>query len=242
MRTLPFLLLVGLGLLSTARAHAQTSFSIGPRVGLNVSTYHFPEKPVVGTIGYRSGVEAGVAATLGRGHFALQAAALYSQKGFTQQYTVDYRTGNNNSVGTVDGEYNNRLHYLTIPLSLAYTQGSDGQGVQVFAGPYLGVLLSGRYENSENPRGGGAPQTYEGSITPTSSTASDFAAYAQRFDAGLQAGLGYRYRALLLQLTYSVGLRSLTASYSYNGVPVTNPSSYNRAFQGSLTYLFGKQR
>ncbi|MDO7852300.1 porin family protein [Hymenobacter convexus] len=241
MRSLPFLLLAGLPVLLASRAQAQTSFSIGPRVGLNVATYHFPVKPIIGTIGYRPGFEAGLAANLGRGHFALQAAALYSQKGFTQRYTADYRTSNNVSMGTVDAEFRNRLHYLTIPLSFAYTQGSDGQGAQVFAGPYLGVLLGGRYETTETPRDGSEPLTYGGAITPISGTAADFAYHAQRFDVGLQAGLGYRYRSLLLQANYSLSLRSLAVGYSYNGVTSSNPVHYNRAFQGSLTYLFGKQ-
>ncbi|MDO7846672.1 porin family protein [Hymenobacter sp. M29] len=240
MRSLSFLPLAGAFLLLAAPARAQTSFSIGPRVGLNLATYHYSEKPILGTIGYRAGVEAGVAATVGREHFALQAAVLYSQKGFIQRYTVDLRTANNLPLGTADIEYRNRLNYLTIPLSLAYTQGSDGQGAQVFAGPYLGVLLSGRYESVETLQGGGESTTRAGDITPISKTAPDLAAYTQRFDAGLQAGLGYRYRALLLQVNYSLGLRSLAASYSYNGVPVSNPAYYNRAFQGSLTYLFGK--
>ncbi|MDO7847416.1 porin family protein [Hymenobacter sp. M29] len=240
MRILP-LLLAGLPLLLAHQAQAQTSFGIGPRVGLNVATFHYPEKPIIGTIGYRPGFEAGLAANLGRGHFALQAAVLYSQKGFTQRYTADVRTGNNVPTSTADAEYRNRLHYLTIPLSLAYTQGSDGQGAQVFAGPYLGVLLGGRYETILTPRDGSTPLTFGGAITPISSTARDFEYYAQHFDVGLQAGLGYRYQGLLLQVNYSLGLRSLANSYLYNGVSGSNPAYYNRAFQGSLTYLFGKQ-
>ena len=237
---LPSLRLTSSLLFLATAAHAQAAFSIGPRVGLNLTTYRFSEKSILGTPGYRPGMEAGVASSWGLGHFALQTAALYSQKGCTQHYTVDIRTGSNIPAGTGDAENSSRLHYLTIPLSIAYTQGSDGQGAQVFAGPYLGVLLGGRYETTITPNRG-TPTSNSGPITPVSNEAPDISgAYARRLDAGLQAGLGYRHRALLFQVAYSLGLRNVAASYFYNGIPVSSPAYYNRAFQGSLTYLFGK--
>lgn len=42
-----------------------------------------------------------------------------------------------------------RANYLLIPLTVARTQHVNGQGLQVFVGPYLGILLGGhaRVEN-----------------------------------------------------------------------------------------------
>ncbi|MBF9222220.1 porin family protein [Hymenobacter ruricola] len=226
-------------LLCAPVVRAQHSLAIGPRLGLNLATYHYPEKTPVGTPGYRAGLEAGVAGAWGRGHFAVQAAALYSQKGFAQHYTVELRTAPNLPGIPAEVETSNRLDYLTVPLSVAFTQGNDGQGAQVFAGPYVGLLLGGRYETKAVPQSG-APTSDSGSITPTGNEVPDLdRGYTRRFDAGLQAGVGYRYRAWMLQLAYSVGLRNLSPSYHYNGVPVSTPAYYNRAFQGSLTYLFG---
>jgi hypothetical protein len=231
-----FVITGSLFLLSTA-AQAQASFSIGPRLGLNVSTYHFSSATPADRQRYQTGFEAGVLASVGFGHLALQPALLYTQKGNTQYTTVDVRTGTNIPVGI--GEFKNtyRLNYLTLPVNIAYTQHPDGQGFQVFAGPYLGLLLSGRYENTIDVAG--TPTTDSGKITPIANDAPDLDAYARRLDAGLQAGLGYRYQGLLLQFDYSLGLRDIGARYYYNGVAISNPAYYNRAFLASLAYLFG---
>ena len=224
-------------LLGTA-VHAQASFSIGPRVGLNLSTQNFAESPPYGTPRHRTGLETGIMSNVSFGHLALQAAVLYSQKGTTILGEVDIRTASNTSAVISEYERKTRLNYITFPLALAYTQYRNGQGVQVFAGPYLGLLLSGNYATKVTSQSV-APITDSGQITPVNSDdAPILGVYARRVDAGLQAGLGYRYQLLLFQASYSLGLRNTTPGYTYNGVMVTK-ASYNRAFQASLTLLLG---
>jgi hypothetical protein len=233
MRIFPFLLLAGLGL-STLRAQAQASFSIGPRVGLNLATSHFVHPSIFDAPQYRPGLEAGVASVVSWGHVALQGSLLYSQKGYKERTTVEIRTSNNIYSGTGELEHAERLHYLTLPLALAYTQHRDGQGFQVFAGPYASLFLSGRYTDTTTPQG--APAfTDSGSITAAPDAAYDYGPFVRRFDAGLQGGLGYRYQGLLFQAGYSLGLRNVAAETS---LPLRGPH-YNRAFQASLSYLVG---
>jgi hypothetical protein len=228
---------VGSFFLLAASAHAQASFSIGPRLGLNASTYHFSAATPADRQRYRAGFEAGLLASVGFGHFAVQPALLYTQKGNTQYTTVDVRTGTNIPAGTGELKNSYRLNYLTLPVNVAYVQHPDGQGFQVFAGPYVALLLSGRYENEVAVSG--KSTTDSGKITPVANDAPGPDAYARRLDAGLQAGLGYRYQHLLLQFDYSLGLRDIGARYYYNGVAISNPAYYNRAFQASLAYLLG---
>jgi hypothetical protein len=235
MRIYPLLLLTGLLGLSTLQAQAQTSFSIGPRVGLNLATCHLPQSGIFDAPQYRLGLEAGVASVVNWGHFALQGALLYSQKGYKERTTVEIRTSNNVYVGTGDLEHAERYNYLTLPLALAYTQHRDGQGFQVFAGPYVSVFLNGRYTDTTTPQNGPA-SSESGDLSVAPDGAYDYGPFVRRYDAGLQGGLGYRYQGLLFQAGYSLGLRDVSAQ-NFLSVP-----RYNRAFQASLSYLLGSAK
>ncbi|MBF9239881.1 PorT family protein [Hymenobacter sp. BT683] len=223
------LLLSGL-LFAAPQLHAQPSFSLGPRVGLNAATSHAASGPDDGSVRYRPGGEAGLTGSLRFGRFAVQPALLYSQKGYAYHARIDYRDGT--GFGTADYDDRVRLDYLTLPVSLAYGRRADGQGVQVFAGPYLALLLGGRYATTIAVPSN--PQTARGNISVAKEPGTG--RVFQRYDAGLQAGLGYRRQALLFQAGYSLGLRAAT---SFGDHPPRY--AYNRTFQASLSYLFARQ-
>jgi hypothetical protein len=232
------LLAVGLVLLSTA-AQAQTTISIGPSVGLNVATGHFPDDvPYERTFQYRPGVAAGVLATISLGHFAVQPALLYMQQGFRSRSVLEYppATGFPARI-TVDD--NTRMDYLTIPLNATYSQHADGQGLQVFAGPYIGFVLGGRSKikatdgttvDEVNLPVAGVKYAQRGGDR----------VYVRKTDAGVQAGLGYRRGSVLVQGTYSLGLRNIAVNYDSTVNPTITelPGQYNRSFQVALSYLF----
>lgn len=222
--------------LLAATAHAQATFSFGPRVGLNVATVHFPEADGP-TYTNRTGFEAGLLGNVQFGHLALQPSLLFSQKGYQAAGSLP----SFDTPITYDEQV--RFNYLTVPLNLACTLGKAGQGVQVFAGPYVSLLLGGNYAQQAHvtPYLGGAPYDVEtsGKVKPANQVADFDNRYGRRFDTGLQAGVGYRWGGLLLQASYSVGLRNLRVraysaqnNYTYDG-----PAYYNRAFQASVSYL-----
>jgi hypothetical protein len=234
--------LVAGSLLLVSSAHAQVTFSFGPQVGILRSTlYDASDMPV--DFRGRTGLEAGIRSVLQVGHFAFQPSVLYVQRG-AQRYDLPPLGGTSGGTRT-----NTRLDYLHAPLHLAYTQRANGQGLQVFAGPYLGVLLGGRNEetyDNGNERGTGQVVVTTEHTTSFSSFASympDYKFYARRLDLGAQAGIGYRLGGALLQLSYSMGLRSLspTEFYSTNGktFEADSPNYRNRSVQASLSYLFG---
>ena len=235
--------------LLTLSAQAQISFSVGPRVGLNVATTRFAPNEqfrnqgvvITSSTSSRPGFEVGVMGSMGFGHFRVQPAVLYSQKGFHVQGTESNVIGTD---GTQPAPYQqaNRMSYLTVPLNIAYAQHKSGQGFQVFAGPYLGILVEGNYQFTRPSttvvvevagaiKGGKRPADYNGF--------TDHTLYSQRVDAGLQAGIGYQWGPALLQATYSAGLRNLApadfATYSFLG---NGPDYRNRVVQVSLAYLF----
>jgi hypothetical protein len=226
--------LLALALLSAAPlAHAQVRFSAGPQVGYTLTTVNFKIDNGAATYvtSSRSGFTAGVMADIGFGHLAIQPAVQFTQKGYDQVATYSLVTSNRIS-----------LNYLAIPVNLAYTQHSDGQGAQVFAGPYLGILLGGNY--SAETTGGQVSNPEKGKVVAAESYTPNFMDsnfYSRRVDAGLQFGLGYRYQGLLLQAVYSLGLTNqASVAEQLPGGPRYAPITYrNRAFQLSLAYLLG---
>jgi hypothetical protein len=129
-----FLFLAG-GLLLAGTAQAQVTYSVGPWVGGNVSSVRFPTTDRAAPAS-RPGLEVGLTSTVQLGHFALQPSLLFSQKGYRHLgYLLNFDL-------VTPYEEDVRLHYLTLPLNLAFTLGRAGQGLQVFAGPYASLLLS----------------------------------------------------------------------------------------------------
>lgn len=232
-------LLLALALLSAVSlTHAQVRFTAGPQVGYNLTTVNYKfDTGRSYTTSSRSGFAAGMMADIGFGHFAIQPAVQFTQKGYDQ--TV-------NSSSSLVTSSQIRFNYLAVPVNLAYTQHRNGQGAQVFGGPYVGALLGGHYTSvTRYPPNILLPDiTRTGEVvaaesyTPTS-TDSNF--YSRRVDAGLQFGLGYRYQGLLLQAAYSLGLpnQASMAEQLPGGGPSASPTYRNRAFQVSLAYLFG---
>ena len=233
------LLLLGGGLLLAATAQAQATFSVGPRVGLNVSTVHLPV-PYADSYSSRAGFEAGLTGTAQFGHFALQPSVLFSQKGYDK---VGALVGYGPSSLTYAEQL--RLNYLTVPLNLAFTLGEAVQGLQVFAGPYVSLLVGGHYTR-QVPRGGysGIPAytaEVSGKVKPADVVSDSDNEYSKRVDTGLQAGVGYRLGGFLLQANYSLGLRNLATQYrGYDGRLYDDPGYYNRLWQVSLSYFINK--
>jgi len=225
------IVLTGGLLLLASKAQAQVKFSIGPQVGRNVSTVRISNNPYSpsATSTYRSGFNTGLMASLEFQHFAVQPALLYAQMGYRvdgDQPTPD--------LGGVTYHKDIRFNYVTIPTTLAYTQRTSGQGFEAFTGPYMSILLGGHNETYYS-----YGTTYQGKVIPGHEAPNTTNEYVRRHDYGLLTGLGYRYGGLLLQASYSLGLRNLGVDYNFYGSHIPGPTYYNRVLQASLTYLFG---
>jgi hypothetical protein len=229
--------------LATA-AQAQVTFSIGPKVGYSLSTasFHVSDYPDYFSTfsSYRSGVEAGVLAQIGFGdHWAVQPALLYARKA-PSYGTSSYYQPNNYGYHQ---QYTLGLNYLLLPINVLYSQRANGQGKQMFIGPYMGWLLSGTYRVQSNegrgePKAGGP--AYDGTVE-AGDTYVNSSRYAIRgLDAGLQMGVGYGLGALQLQASFSLGLRNVGAAYAPNALhDYEAPVIRTRGFQLSAAYLFG---
>jgi hypothetical protein len=105
--------------------------------------------------------------------------------------------------------------------------------------------LGGHYKRQIHSGGYIGGPTYDtevsGKVKPADIVSDGYYKYSQRFDTGLQAGVGYRLGGFLLQASYSLGLRNLATQFQgYDGRLYDNSEYYNRAWQVSLSYLVGK--
>jgi hypothetical protein len=216
------LLSVGFG------AQAQIRFSAGPQLGytLATTTYQLFAYATYDTR-YRSGFCGGLTGELGLGHLFIRPTVLYTQKGYNQE---EDRGGGLHTSSHV------RTDYLTIPFNIGFTQHRDGQGFQVFAGPYFGLILGGHYTRSNTAFG---TQIYSGGIVAEGHSGSTSDQPIRATDVGLQGGIGYHYQRLLGQLEYSVGLQNADPNRSGASSFYGSSAYHNRMFQLSLAYLFG---
>jgi hypothetical protein len=224
-------------------AIAQTSFQMGPVIGATLFSVHYGDNPPYTrpATSYHPGFEAGLLGTLQVGHLAFQPALLFAQKGYNSRYDIIPAPG---TLPPSANANTTRLNYLTLPLNLAYTQQLNGQGLQAFAGLYISCLAGGHFHSDYNFYTLGSTGELEGRVVAGDHnpvTAGKYDVYSKRWDTGLQAGVGYRYREVLLQVGYSLGLRNLAATIpGYPaGTTMTTTPIYNRGCQASLTYLFG---
>ncbi|AIZ65399.1 hypothetical protein PK28_17150 (plasmid) [Hymenobacter sp. DG25B] len=185
------------------------------------------------------GGEAGAMVQVSRQHWAVQVATLYAQKGFRVDDEHEYDPNVGGVYMRTRETY--RLNYVTLPLQLAYTLHADGQGFQGFLGGYVGFLLNGQLTYDDiYRRPSYEPVYYKGKadIKPGQELEMKGDVISKGTDAGVQAGIGYRYQQLLTQISYSHGLVNLGTKYPNQPSNLYTPEYSNRVIQVSFTYLF----
>ena len=240
--------------LAALSSHAQTTISVGARLGANLSTFSYSGNSIgVENTSSRVGVQVGGTLNVGFGNFAFQPSLLFTQKGAKLTASETDNSGGYRTSASV--ELTPRLHYLELPLNMVYTSEGD-HGFQLFAGPYvaLGVGGGGAYQvslTSTDPQYSPFAGTYPGSLTVeygdrqndnnaatggSGLGAPTLTLTARRFDAGLNGGVGYRLGPVQAQLGYSLGL----VNFVPNGPDGedTGSKAYHRGFQLSATYFF----
>jgi hypothetical protein len=244
----------GLLLLASA-SQAQTTISFGPRLGANLTTFSYSGADSgLGDTSYKLGVQVGGTLNLSFGKLAFQPSLLFSQKGAELKGSEQETT----STGTtrLGATLKPRLNYLELPLNVVYTTGGD-HGFQVFAGPYLAVgvggggsykvsidstdplysLYNGEYPGSLNVEYGDRQNDNSSAGSGSNVFGAPTITFtARRFDAGIEAGVGYRVGPVQAQLGYGLGLVNLVPKDSDGSD--TGSKAYHRGFQLAATYFF----
>lgn len=228
----------------------QTRIEFGPHLGLNAGTavYNNFGRDLDTKFALRG--EIGATASVRWGHWGLLASGLFAQKGFRIDDEYNGPTDGSSNLIYMHWRQNYRLDYLTVPVNLVYHWRADGQGLQLFAGGYVGRLLGGRYRYDDVNvlEWDGAPLLLSGKghgrLRTTDRIGDETTReweYLRPWDAGVQAGLGYRHQRLLVQLGYTRSLRDLGPEYPGQTSPyqiIRQGASYKlRGVQLAATYL-----
>jgi hypothetical protein len=248
---------------ATTTAQAQSTIEFGPRLGLNISTVQESGTPDPSSgfndeIKSIAGVQIGATLNVGiNDNLSFQPSLIYSRKGAEFTGTADvpfnpaYKT-------TIEATATPKIGYLELPLNFVYTFGGH-DGFQVFAGPYvaMGVSSEGSAKgkiNTNDPDvlfalGGmttfpaslkvkfGDQQVEEDPNANPNNTNIAATVVVRRFDAGLNAGVGYRVGPFQAQLGYGLGLVNFVPKDTDGND--TGSKAYNRVFQLSANYFFG---
>ncbi|RTQ49153.1 PorT family protein [Hymenobacter gummosus] len=246
------LLCAGL-LLAAGTAQAQVYLSAGPTVGYSYTSFDNGADNIYlhGPTFQQHGLwrpQGGLTFNARLGHFALQPSVLFVQKGNESHYTAEGRY--QGQVYYRRFEQSTKINYLEIPLNLVASLGREGRGLQVLAGPYLAVTLSGKEHTRDFPDGP-APTSTNPELNPSATHEATwdytvgkpennqgYSPALRRTDWGGNAGLGYALGRWQLQATYSRSLRGKPS-------PTPNPTyAYlpHRTYQLRLSYLLGGQR
>lgn len=162
-------------------AFAQQPAAFGVKAGVNFANLNFEGEDADVNFDRRTGLVAGLFVVVPtNSQFALQAEALYSQKG--AQFEED---GFTSKV---------KLNFLEVPVLARFsTPASNGTSFHVFAGPSLGFKLSAEAVDSF----GGEEET------------TDLDDDVKSFDLGLVLGAGVEFGRFIVDGRYSWGLTDI---------------------------------
>ncbi len=187
---------------SVFSVHAQ--FTLAPKIGLSYSTFGgdftnsrlMPGAFFGGMLNYKM-----------QELYSFQSGIFLSGKGTTLRYSE------------IDDDHM-LISYLEFPFNSILTVPAGSGILQLFAGPYFGYALSGRYKYLED----------ENDITEKLQIGTSESDEIKPFDAGLNFGIGFLFMGFEVQGAYS---RSLT---NISNLPVDK--LYNSVVTISMGYFF----
>jgi len=227
----------------SSTAFAQISF--GPKLGVNLSKYgyNYKESYYEPDVKFTAGPSVGAVLNLQINSFlAFQPSANFSIKGVAH----DVKSWNSGQA-VYTGYDRVRITYFETPLNLAAGI-RLGQGqIQVFAGPYLAIAIMGvnRWDYEENVNGirevskDSKRVKFRNTVSEEDHGDEDVAFYQKPFDYGVNFGLGYKYKHLLFNAGFAMGLANLEPDKSYEVYDPKDEKYSNRTIFITAAWLFG---
>ena len=195
----------------------EQSIVIGPRVGLNVSTYSV-DKIDDSDLGSKVGFSAGLAVEFPIVRsFYINTGLFYTVKGAKEEVTEDGYTAKTTMTAG----------YLELPVYASYRLNfAEESQLQINFGTYFAYGLNGKMKYEDNE--GNTDIDLFGV-----SDEDDYKAGLKRFDFGLGVGLGYTFHKVYLGMNYQFGLVNIADKKEWE-----NASIKNSNFNISLGYNF----
>ncbi len=220
-------------------ATAQTSISIIPEAGVNLSNMRRTVNNEKFSSSTQAGVRAGVNVALGIGNnLSIQPGVFFSQKG---GHNSSDKVVSPITPGIAGGTTNFETHinYIEVPVNAVYYFMDDQSGFFLNAGAYFAAAVSGNEKYSRSVAGVTTSKTYDYSIGGTDPK-FDAMGYKisgddiRRWDIGAQFGAGYQMRnGLMIRAQYLLGATNITAHNS------SDNALRNGALNIGLGYKFG---
>lgn len=216
-----------------AAVAANAQIKVGPQVGLNLANmstkYSDEAQDWMGDepdTKMKLGMSLGLAVDFGFSDaISLKTGLLFSQKG----YKIDE-----------DGyTEKNTLNYFDIPVNVAF----HIKDLQVFAGPTIGLGLSGKSKWEAGDESGDDKIKFVGKIDPEKDYGDDVDMLVKRLDLGLNIGAGYAFGPVVASLNYNFGL--LNAMPKTDGLEdgeedmADHITIKNRCLTIGVAYMFG---
>lgn len=224
-------------------AHAQGHPQFGLQLGLNTGTVKYEtELNHYGAFstGYQTGVAAGLTSNLPiSNHWSVAIGLRYLRTGFTAKDIVPSTDPKNTTSTEYQSSYT--LNRVEIPLDILYFFNQNQKGLFLIGGVNVGVLLGGKRKVDIITNDGNKSNVYyaieDDIMVAKTYPLGTTAYYLQRWDTGIKAGLGYKYKSIAAQAFYRFGVSNI-ATNSALGFP--SPSIYSRLAEIQVAYFFNK--
>jgi hypothetical protein len=190
---------------------ASAQVSLGIRGGLNYSGITNTSS-IFSDFSYKPGIHFGGVADIELKHgFHIRPEILFSSKGYRE---VFYSGPDFNSMAPAD--FQERIHYLEIPVYLAHHSQVGAGELITNIGPYLGIALAGNYRGANSQYDGGIKFKNKATATEINELYTEEGKFvSKRTDYGLAAGIGYRLNRFMFNGTYSFSIASLNVEIDY---------------------------
>ena len=189
---------------------AQAQITFGPKVGLNLANVAGDNTE---DAEMKMGLQIGVVTDIAFSDaLSLQTGVMFSQKGSKDEFDRV------------------NLNYLEIPINAVFGIDVGSNKLQFFAGPYLGIGLNGKisrdlFDEDTDIQFGNDIMDVDDGKTPFN-----------RFDIGLNAGVGYKINNIQIQANYGLGLSNLIPKFDSEA---SEDKISNGVMQLSVAYFFG---
>lgn len=227
--------------LTSILVHAQ--FQFGPKLSLNIANCAFnfkesdwePETKMRLAYAFGGVIDYGFSDA-----FSLQSGLMLSSKG----YSIDLdKMGD--ETDTYDGYWRNILNYIELPMHAAYKI----KGFQIYAGPYIAFGIGGKSKQDYTITLNGEKHKEKDDVklkpkmgeVKEGDLDDDEGAYSG-FDYGLNFGLGFQIKSILINAGYSLGLGNIYPKIEGESKDDRKDFKFsNRVISISVSYLFGKK-
>ncbi|MBI9054119.1 MAG: PorT family protein [Bacteroidales bacterium] len=198
---------------------AQAQITFGPKVGLNLANVAGDNTE---DAKMKMGLQIGFVTDIAFSDaISLQTGLMFSQKG----------TKADLDIATETYTMKTNVNYLEIPINAVYGLNLGSNKLQLFAGPYVGIGLTGK-----------TSLDMDGSDDMDIQFVNDYVDVdadktgLKRFDIGLNFGAGYKINNIQIQANYGLGFSNLIPDFDGEA---SDDKVSNRVIQLSVAYFFG---